>query len=133
MKVFVYWNLHKNLWSVKALEGNNRGRVIARLPYVYLTNVTQKVSEKGRQRVIKTKQKNVHAGIVGNFDQKCIVLLTENKKEKLICLLDLVQITYNPYLYEKFVLKEDTNKSWNSAKSVCMFPDRTVYLSEIHY
>lgn len=24
MKVFVYWNLHKRLFSVKALEGTNK-------------------------------------------------------------------------------------------------------------
>ena len=134
MKVFVYWNLHKNLWSIKSLEGENKGKVVFRLPYVYLTNVTQKVSEKGRQRVLKTKQKNVHAGIIRDFKGSLFFGDFYNeRKEELIKSKFIHQITYNPYIFDKFVLKEDTNKSFRHAKSCCMFSDRSVYLSEIHY
>jgi hypothetical protein len=90
MKVFVYWNLHKNLWSVKCLEGPNKGRVIARLAFVKLRDCVFKVSESGRQRVLKTKTKNVHAGVIG--------YLTDTIPKKLN-----KTATYNPYKYSSFV------------------------------
>ena len=67
MKVFVYFNLHRKLFSVKALEGPDKGKVIGHTTYLWLKDVTFKVSEAGRQRVLREKRKNVHAGVVGNF------------------------------------------------------------------
>lgn len=67
MRVFVYRNLHRQCFSIKALEGPNKGRVIARRDFVELTGVRFKVSEAGRQRVLRTGQKNVHAGVVGEW------------------------------------------------------------------
>lgn len=29
MRVFIYWNLHRKCWSIKALEGAFKGRVLA--------------------------------------------------------------------------------------------------------
>jgi len=101
MKVFVYWNLHKNLWSVKSLEGFHKGKVIARLSSVNLKNCIFKVSEAGRQRVLQTKTKNVHAGVVG--------YLTEDILENLTKL-----VTYNPYKYSSFVNKETLDPVFKS-------------------
>ena len=67
MKVFVYFNLHRKMWSVKALEGPQKGRVVARTGYVELENVRPRVSQKGRDRVLREKRKNVHAGLVGEW------------------------------------------------------------------
>ena len=67
LKVFVYYNLHRHLWSVKALEGPHKGRVVAHAHTVALTMASPKVSEKGRQRVLRDKRKNVHAGVVGTL------------------------------------------------------------------
>jgi hypothetical protein len=66
-KVFVYYNLRSHVWSVKALTGPNKGLVIAHAEYVTLKDAVPRVSEAGRQRVLKEKQKNVHAGIVGQW------------------------------------------------------------------
>ena len=65
MKVFVYFNLHKKVWSVKALEGPNKGKVIEHTTNINIANAKFKVSEAGRQRVLKEKKKNVHAGVTG--------------------------------------------------------------------
>jgi hypothetical protein len=99
MKVFVYFNLHRKLFSVKALEGPNKGKVISHTTYLWLKDVTFKVSEAGRQRVLREKRKNVHAGIVGNIsaDAWDDILLQDDPK----------QITYNPYRFSSFVDKED--------------------------
>ena len=58
--VAIYKNLHNGLFSVK--QG---GLVVAHVASVTLTSVTLKVSEAGRQRVLRDKQKNVHAFVVG--------------------------------------------------------------------
>ena len=58
--VAIYKNLHNGLFSVK-----QRGLVVAHVASVTLTSVTLKVSEAGRQRVLRDKQKNVHAYVVG--------------------------------------------------------------------
>lgn len=67
MKAMVYWNLHKKLWSIKALEGEHKGRVIAHSDAFTLTDCVFKVSEAGRQRVLRERKKNVHAGVVGTL------------------------------------------------------------------
>ena len=94
MRVFVYYNLHKHLWSVKALEGENKGRVIAHRKTVWLTDAKPKVSQAGRLRVLKEKRKNVHAGIVGQWRDGDMPLVSKG------C---WVPVTYNPYKYETFV------------------------------
>lgn len=64
MRVFVYRNLHKNCLSVKNVK---TGLVIARVDSITLKNVKFKVSAKGRERVLKEKRKNVHAGVEGEW------------------------------------------------------------------
>lgn len=92
MKVFVYFNLRKRLFSVKALEGPNKGRVIAHMESVVIDGAQFKVSQAGRARVIRNQRKNVHAGVVGQ-------LYTGTKDEREYP----VSITYDPYKYETFV------------------------------
>jgi hypothetical protein len=67
MKVFAYRNLHQGCISLKALEGDHKGRVIAHVRQVILTDVQPRVSESGRQKVIREKSKNVHAGLIGHL------------------------------------------------------------------
>lgn len=94
MRVFVYFNLHRKVWSVRALEGPDKGRVVARSPHVLLTEASGKVSEAGRQRVLRERKKNVHAGLVGN-------LVSLDRRAALEG--SGAQITYNPYKYDSFV------------------------------
>lgn len=68
MRVFVYFNLHRKCWSIKALEGPRKGRVIGHADYIDLADVQWKVSEAGRQRVLRERKKNVHAGAVGTLE-----------------------------------------------------------------
>lgn len=67
MRVFIYWNLHRACWSIKALEGADKGHVIAHAKNWCLGGVRFKVSEAGRQRVLREQRKNVHAGVVGTL------------------------------------------------------------------
>lgn len=105
MKVFVYFNLHKKVFSVKALEGPNKGRVIAHRSELNLGQATFKVSEAGRQRVLREKKKNVHAGVVGEWYGT--VEPIENG----------IAVTYNPYKYSSFV-EQATEQPIHQAREV---------------
>ena len=97
MKVFVYFNLRKKCFSIKALEGPNKGRVVAHRDAVLLFDATFKVSEAGRQRVLRERKKNVHAGVVGQwFDD--VDSVTHDRVMRYGS-----AITYNPYKYDSFV------------------------------
>ena len=65
MRAFVYWNINAKRFSIRALEGPHKGRVIAHALDVVIDRPDFRVSEAGRQRVLSSGRKNVHAGIVG--------------------------------------------------------------------
>lgn len=54
-----------------------------------------KVSEAGRQRVIREKRKNVHASVYGYFAGECEMDTSE-----------MTEVTYNPYKLGSFIVKE---------------------------
>ena len=94
MKVFVYFNLHKRVFSVKALEGKDKGRVIGHRTSLALDSPVFKVSEAGRQRVVREKRKNVHAGVVG------FLTAPYDWKHELV---EWTTVLYNPYVFTSFV------------------------------
>jgi hypothetical protein len=98
MKVFVYFNLHRKCFSIKALEGENKGRVVAHRDAVLLFDCTFKVSEAGRQRVLRERKKNVHAGVVGIWAEDSAFTATHDR-----VMMYGTPITYNPYKYDSFV------------------------------
>jgi hypothetical protein len=67
---------------------NGRWKVIKHVDRIDLRDVRFKVSEAGRQRVLREKRKNVHAFI-------------EGEESSFYAYLDS-KVTYNPYKYEKF-------------------------------
>lgn len=103
--VFVYFNLHKKVWSVKS---RTTGRVLCHTTTVTLSNATGKISESGRQRVIREKRKNVHAGITGTISEKPIT----------VPLMRYRHITYNPYKYDSFVYLDDDTEKFDGADYV---------------
>lgn len=123
MKVFVYYNLHKHLWSVRAMEGVNKGKVIAHEDSLELINCTFKVSQAGRNRVLKEKKKNVHAGVVGYWNRNDGV--KSNIKE-----MDLVR--YNPYLFDSFIRINDHSNIYH-ASAVVLTRFREVYAHAIEF
>lgn len=99
---FVYFNLHVGGYSLRSQATRrvtNRGRVVSR---VILRDVTFRVNENSRQRVIREKSKNVHAGAVGTLVTRGIGRAT-------------VPVSYNPYKAGHFYRK-DTGEAVYSAK-----------------
>lgn len=91
-KVFVYKNLHRNCWSVRQ-DGLVKAHSDESPITLYFCNL--KVNRKGRERVLREKTKNVHAGIEG--------YLRHEDMEVWHGWVDMVEITYNPYKYSSFV------------------------------
>ena len=89
-KVFVYRNLHKKCYSVKCMLTH---RVIAHVDTIELIGAVFKVSEAGRQRVLREKRKNVHAGVVGIWSDTSSVCTDA--------------VTYNPYRFDSFIYKNN--------------------------
>ena len=85
----VYFNLHKKCLSVQ--QG---GIVKFHAEYICMRDVKCKVSEAGRQRVLKEKRKNVHAYLIGYIT--CPTVIDDMAKFS-------GKLKYNPYKYSSFV------------------------------
>jgi hypothetical protein len=70
-KVFVYYNLHKHTWSIRDCKTR---RVIGHSDHVLLFEVKPKVSQAGRERVLREQRKNVHAGLEGRWEKNRLKL-----------------------------------------------------------
>lgn len=110
-KVFIYWNLHKNVWSIKDMKSK---LVIAHAESVLLTDCTFKVSESGRQRVIRERKKNVHAGVLGTLTG----VVPRGAGE---------QAYYNPYKQDCFTVN---GNRIDNADIVRFYPDRMVLVGK---
>lgn len=99
MKVDVYWNVREKKFSVRAREGSEAGRVIFHKKHVIIRQPRFIVSEAGRQRVLKEKQKNVHAVVRGELVEGEDFFETF----KNLPLERLVSVTYNPYVHTTFI------------------------------
>ena len=142
MKVFVYFNLSRRCWSIKALDGEMKGRVIGHASSVLLALVSFKVNEKGRQRVIRDKRKNVHAGAVGRLQSASLIedsppvisdradfvpIPTETCKTRYNRAWVVgLSIAYNPY-EAGFFYSKSTGARVDYASMIAMAPDGKVF------
>lgn len=90
MRVYIYRNLHKGGYSVR-----HKGKVIAHVSSITLTNVRFLVGQAGNAKVRREKSKNVHAGVSGIWVGD-VSLLGQS-----------TNVTYNPYKYTSFIRKND--------------------------
>ncbi|MEF8794321.1 hypothetical protein [Thiohalorhabdus sp.] len=138
MRSFVYWNIHKKKWSVKALEGDWKGKVIAHAPTIRLDNVRFCVQEGGRDRVLKDGQKNVHAGVVGDLvsilgiseEEMGLMPPSINKPPTLESAPYLAPVHYVPALGPYFFW-EDTMRPVTEAKVATFEPDKIVLAAPV--
>lgn len=116
-RIFVYRNLHKNLFSLR-----RNGKVFAHSNVVFLSDVIFKVSENRRLVVLSTGRKNVHAGASG-------VKFCLNREEILAKMLGLgnstpiVKVHYNPYKFDSFVNSKNVYQKLSGADHVLLTPD----------
>jgi hypothetical protein len=93
-KFYFYRNLRTGGFSIKY-----KGRVVDRIKSAIIDNVAFKVNQKGRERVINERQKNVHAYIVSH--KYSIVKNYESND------LSEHEIKYNPYTDSYFKYKNN--------------------------
>jgi len=98
----VYKNLRQDCWSVR-----QNGIVKYHCHGIVLKDAEFKVSQSGRNRVLRKKQKNVHAVVKGYLEINPEKAPLEN----------WIDITYNPYKYHSFV-RVDTVHSVRTAEWV---------------
>ena len=96
------------------MKNHTTKKVEKRSNIVLMQDCVFKVSEKGRQRVLREKVKNVHAGVLGEL------VSTESEVDDTS---SFVELTYNPYLYDSFVVKAN-GKPVLSAKKVYLINKR---------
>ena len=97
MKCRIYYNLHRKCWSVQEKIPSRGWIVVDHASEVFLEEMTFQVSEAGRQRVIRTKRKNVHAFGIGN--RIPMPLAYDTIKQYTWC-WELA--SYNPYKFGTF-------------------------------
>ena len=112
MKVSVYRNLHNGLISIKSASS---GLVLGHAKSVDIVGADFVVNEAGRQRVLKEKQKNVHAYVKGLLLNT--IGFKPYKRRSLgpaYGALDTIHkvtiVSYNPYKAPHFVIKGTSDK-----------------------
>lgn len=112
MRVHIYRNLKhrdRRAWSVMAFDGPNKGKVVDVVDGVVLKDVRFVVNESGRQRVLREKQKNVHAFVDGTLVKTFALatLKTDLDGEDLVPRSGAKsRVSYDPYRFSTFV-RED--------------------------
>lgn len=131
MKIEVYYNLHRSCWSIR--QG---GLVLGHAQGVTLQDCTFKVSESGRQRVLREKRKNVHAVISGSITSVEGFEPRRNRKLPKLAgkpsLPDQVSlVSYNPFKGSTFYNKE-TQEAVHSAEFAYLNSQRKVIAGNLN-
>jgi hypothetical protein len=107
MRVEVYFNLHKRVFSVRNCK---TGRVIYHTSSVQIKDPTFVVRKSGRLRVLRERKKNVHAFVRGE------IMDTKHNA----CTKD--RLYYNPYEVDSFMVCK-TNEPIDKAKEAYLYID----------
>lgn len=110
--MWVARNLHQDLWSLRV-----QGRVVGYSEGLTLRGVTFRVSEAGRQRVLRERKKNVHAYVVGTLVDSKGCRSPEP---------GWIRVTYNPYKGNCFY-EAESGKEVKEAKEA-HFGERSVWI-----
>lgn len=113
LKVAVYCNIKTRTLSIKALQGELKGLVVAKAEKIDMRNVRYRVSAAGRQRVTDQQRKNVHAFVVGEVDAIWGATLRDDIDNDTVLALGVNRpflpcvggrrVSYNPYENSTFV------------------------------
>ena len=93
-KVRVYWNLHKDIWSIVSCKS---GLVIDYMKYLTLLDAYFTVWISGQKRVREEGKKNVHAFAVGYIYDKGGINIKAKPN------VDWDRVKYNPYTDDYFM------------------------------
>lgn len=103
-KIKVYRNLRTGGFSIL---DHKTGLVVAHANTITIVNAEFKVNEKGRQRVLREKQKNVHAYVCGTFFPNYAVKSIGK------------EVSYNPYEQSSFTYRHNNEEITEASYVVC--------------
>ena len=109
-RVKVYRNLTRDCWSICYTDG----RLYCHADSVDLKNCKFRVQPAGRARVLKEKQKNVHAYVVGLFHDVNFISSQYFPRG-----YKFAQAFYNPYRVETFVNYHNGTPLYEAERVVC--------------
>lgn len=113
MRVRCYYNLTKKTFSIVNVS---TGKVVGHANSVHLSNVKFTVREGGRQQVLRTRTKNVHAFVTGD-------LLWSGDLTLRIPFVH--EAYYNPYTCETFIDKGNEQPIYSADAAILQ--NRQVY------
>ena len=116
MRVEVYFNLHKKLFSVRDCK---TGRVFAHSKYVTIRNPEFVVRQSGRNKVLQERKKNVHAFVRGELED----LFSHGLDDLVKTVTQGEAVTYNPYKYETFVYADSESAIYEARMACLSKPD----------
>lgn len=90
----VYRNLNNKKFSIVAISGQYKGKVVAHTESIVLSDVQFKISEASRKRALRELTRNVHAFAIGKVES----LTEQTHNPKMIC------VTYHPFELPYFYL-----------------------------
>lgn len=117
MKFRIYFNLHKKCFSVQKKNEKGNWIVCEHRNEIALRNVNFKVSEAGRQRVLREKRKNVHAFVEGEIESDFIA-----PPQK------FHQVSYNPYKLDSFFTFQRKDSVFTSEDPIPVHSADLVYM-----
>jgi len=157
VRVFTYRNLAKKCWSVRAENGEDKGRVWLRGQVVSMSAVVPVVGEAGRQRVLRERRKNVHAGLRGTWvetygatelaDVAFAPLFDASETDEDLGIPDdwwarpgwrpagkdgWLQVRYNPYEAGEFRVGPFYERAYLGSEFVLMLADGSAWAFEPH-
>lgn len=119
LRVGIFRNLTRNCYSVKAYQGEHKGKVIAYLPLdaaFELSEAEFRVGEKTRDRVRAERKKYIHVMVVGYLQD---VSLSNPD----------FRVTYNPYTHNYFQTRINGQDYEVFKSDAAVFTGRQVYAS----
>jgi hypothetical protein len=84
--------------------------VVAHAERLHILDPQFKVSEAGRQRVLKEQRKNVHAYVVADYDSIKFDTPTDGK--------GWIDVTYNPYRSNTFTRKDSGRAIFHASEAL---------------
>jgi hypothetical protein len=128
--VRVYRNLHQKCYSVQRKVKGPHGRrwLVVRHEHgqVHLKHATFEVNERGRQKVLAERRKNVHAFVVGLYGGESFYAM----EDRALDYKGFKRISYNPYKGGHFV--DHDGRPVVSAEDVWLTP-RGVFAMGVRY
>ena len=103
MRVELYWNIPLKKYSVRALEGENKGKVFTHVRYAEVIDAEFVVQPSGQKRVRESGQKNVHAFVRG--------LITDDLSSDYAKKMLWRRVRYNPHTDDFFMVQKFSDMS----------------------